>query len=86
MIHQNIYKSIIEQLLSIIQLLTTVIVSTIIQIKNYMKKHCIDNGLIINFAQCGKNTTGTIGVKYVTPSKIYTFDNGVFTESLTITV
>jgi GxxExxY protein len=57
---------------------------SIIQIKNYMKQHSISNGLIINFGQSNKNCNGTIGIKYINFNKIFNFENGQFTEVLTI--
>lgn len=57
---------------------------SIIQIKNYMKQHTINNGLIINFGQSGKNNTGSISIKYINGNKVFNFENGQFTENINI--
>ena len=54
---------------------------SIIQIKNYMKQHNIADGLVINFGQCNKTTTGSVGIKYINNNnQIFNFINGTFVE------
>ena len=54
---------------------------SVIQIKNYMNQHNINCGLIINFGQCGKSSTGTINIKYINDNQIFNFINGQFVEN-----
>ena len=73
-------KSVIIELKAIANLNNT---EAIIQIKNYMKQHNINNGLIINFGQCNsKNINGSIGIKYLSGNQIFNFENGNFIENL----
>ena len=52
----------------------------VIQIKNYMKYYGYSEGLIINFGQATKSSTGSLEIKYINNDKIYEFDRGVFQE------
>ena len=54
---------------------------SIIQIKNYMKQQNITDGLIINFGQSNKNSTGSVSIKYINNlNQIFNFVNGSFVE------
>jgi len=59
---------------------------SIIQIKNYMKEHRIDHGLIINFVQPNKTNGGGLNIKYVhfikynNEFKIYHYINDSFVD------
>ena len=58
-----------------------------IQIKNYMKQYSIKDGLVINFGQPNKATTGELNVRYIfkesetIPIRTFNYTNGTFLEN-----
>ena len=58
----NEFKQMIIELKAIANLNNS---DSIIQIKNYMKQQNITDGLIINFGQSNKNSTGSVSIKYI---------------------
>ena len=59
-----------------------------IQIKNYMKHHSINEGLIINFGQPSRNSVGELNIKYIVKDsinyRIFNFVNNTFIEQTNI--
>jgi GxxExxY protein len=43
---------------------------SVIQIRNYMKHHQMNNGIIINFGQPTKNCTGQLEMKWIQQNQI----------------
>jgi GxxExxY protein len=58
-----------------------------IQIKNYMKQYSIKDGLVINFGQPNKASTGELNVRYIfkesetLPIRTFNYTNGTFLEN-----
>ena len=63
-----------------------------VQIKNYMKHYSINEGIICNFGQPNKNTSGNLNIRYICKDpnnntcKVYNYINGLFIEHVEMNI